>query len=694
MSQAQNQVQWLKSVSTPVDSFIASYLPPNEVQNLSVTEHRIDYIRHRRKKNEHGESSPRNSPRSDPISAQSSQQTSTVMQGFPKSVSATQQASPSCSMQLYYGPTSHFSLMQHVYRDLMSHPTAQPESSEGVVEASAGLDLFSFRRIFFGTPDSHENNRPNGLGDVPVMFLPYDLAKLFMSRYLSSLYHMLPHRPTIWYEQCLDQLYHSSPTNTLDTLTQSIILLALACMSLGTDHYSWGDILFERVKASMTAFDDVVNLQTIQSPLFCVSTRLLTYQRSYGNYQNEQGRPNAAFLHLGTATRKALAAGMHKDVPDNIDQSPANLEERRVTFWSLYAYETWFCFHAGRPSSLSLKDVAIDVAHNPFIRLLAGLCKTITRSSDEIYGQRHESLLHMWKVARSIADDLRGHEAHMKQALGIGLDSGIQTGSLGVQQTIFTTLYYHTMLLTFRPFLIFRGHWQRDLKMSLNRSKDNTGNRPTETPSWLNEACNHATTAAQKTLYHLCQASRLNDLVLQLRYHGYFMGSSTFTLIYELIHNPNVASCYLPWIYAAMQNLSTMRAGDPITSTISALQTVLCKINPSYGWSSYPAIMGEPIGQPEMTTTTPHGLSHQRTDRSIVNDAAISQGLSFGYRPDMPVSPWNLPQLEIPETGASGGSGEELLDFTQADMGWDFDFSTMDLEAFFSVYQSNDALTY
>lgn len=108
-------------------------------------------------------------------------------------------------------------------------------------------------------------------------------------------------------------------------------------------------------------------------------------------------------------------------------------------YHSLTQKNSWFCFHTGRPSSLSLKDVAIDVAQDPFIRLLAGLCKVVTRSSDEIYGQRHESLLHMWKVARTIADDLRGHETHMRQALGVGLDSGIQTGSLGVQQTIFNT---------------------------------------------------------------------------------------------------------------------------------------------------------------------------------------------------------------------------------------------------------------
>lgn len=177
--------------------------------------------------------------------------------------------------------------------------------------------------------------------------------------------------------------------------------------------------------------------------------------RFYANYQNEQGRPNSVFLHLGSASRKALSAGLHKDVPHDVDQTPENIEERRVTFWSLYIYETyitafsqifdnltnfiysWFCFHVGRPSSLNLKDVAIEYPQDQFIRLLAQLCKTITRSVNEIYGQRHESLLHMWRVARSIANDIRGHEAHLQQALGLGLDDSIQAGSLGVRQIIF-----------------------------------------------------------------------------------------------------------------------------------------------------------------------------------------------------------------------------------------------------------------
>ncbi|KAJ6138811.1 hypothetical protein N7471_005297 [Penicillium samsonianum] len=587
------------------------------------------------------------------------------MNDFPNSVSATHIASPSCRMQLYYGPTSHFSLMQHIYRDLVSNPTSQPEPSGGVEEAGAGLDLFSFRRIFFGTPDFHENNKSLGKGDLSMMFLPYDLAKLFLSRFLSSLYHLTPLRPKIYYEQCLDRLYNSSPADHLDALTQAILLLSMASAALGTEHFAWGDVLFERVKASLTAFDDV----------------------------NEQGRPNSVFLHLGSASRKALSAGLHKDVPHDVDQTPENIEERRVTFWSLYIYETWFCFHVGRPSSLSLKDVAIEYPQDPFIRLLVQLCKTITRSVNEIYGQRHESLLHMWRVARSIAVDIRGHEAHLQQALGLGLDDSIQAGSLGVRQIIFITLYHHTLLLTFRPFLIFRGHWQRERNIALNQSSTNATNLPRETPSWLNEACNHAITAAQKTLHLLCEASRVNNLVLELRYHGYFFGNSVFTLIYEFIHNPSVAPVYLPWVYASLQTLSTMRAGDPIASSISAMQTVLRNINPSYEWVPPLVTTGDNIG-PQGGIAIQQGLTPDRRHRSLLNISAIPQNPSLGTRPGILTSPWNLPQvekLENPETGGSAGSGEDLLDFTQSDMGWDFDFSTMDLDAFFSVYQSNNA---
>lgn len=173
-------------------------------------------------------------------------------------------------MQLYYGATSHFALMQHIYRDLVSNPSAHPRPSGGVDEAGAGLELFSFRRIFFGTPDTHETGR-SGPGDLPVMFLPYETAKMFLSRFLSSLYNMMPFHPQAYYENCLLQLYNPSPSSHPDSLSQATILIALAASSLGTEYYLWGDILYERVKALLTSYDDVVNLQTVQVSLLMIS---------------------------------------------------------------------------------------------------------------------------------------------------------------------------------------------------------------------------------------------------------------------------------------------------------------------------------------------------------------------------------------------------------------------------------------
>lgn len=161
--------------------------------------------------------------------------------------------------------------MQHIYRDLVSTPTIHPAPSGEVEEAGAGLDLFSFRRIFFGTPDTHDISKSAAIGDIPMMFLPYELAKLFLSRFLTHLYHMLPHRPKSYYEQCLEKLYNPSPTIHPDTLTQAIVLIGLATGSLGTDHYAWGDVLVDRVKESLVSYDDVVNLQTVQISLLMIS---------------------------------------------------------------------------------------------------------------------------------------------------------------------------------------------------------------------------------------------------------------------------------------------------------------------------------------------------------------------------------------------------------------------------------------
>lgn len=190
------------------------------------------------------------------------------------SVSATHMASPSCKVQLYYGPTAHFALMQQIYRDLMSNQAVQAEEPQDEVEeASAGLDLFSFRRIFFGTPseapDMTRNSRATG---VPPIFLSYDLARTFLERFFCTLYSLMPVRPKCFFERQLDILYQPSMRDESDASYHTLVLLALAMGALGTESYPWGDVLFERAKASSAALDEVVNIQTVQISLFNIST--------------------------------------------------------------------------------------------------------------------------------------------------------------------------------------------------------------------------------------------------------------------------------------------------------------------------------------------------------------------------------------------------------------------------------------
>lgn len=104
---------------------------------------------------------------------------------------------------------------------------------------------------------------------------------------------------------------------------------------------------------------------------------------------------------------------------------------------------SWFCFHLGRPSSLLSRDVDIALPEEPYMRALVHLSKVIARSADEMYGRHHDSLLQMWRIARSITDDLRCYDARMRRALGFGLDKCAQQGALGVKQTMLITREFH-----------------------------------------------------------------------------------------------------------------------------------------------------------------------------------------------------------------------------------------------------------
>ncbi|EAU32707.1 conserved hypothetical protein [Aspergillus terreus NIH2624] len=556
-----------------------------------------DWIRHRKKKHqeksESEEFSPNGATRAEYGVRASSpgfvQPSSSAGRRNPNvnyttnSVSATDTTSSSSEIQLYYGSTSHFALMHEIYRDLVSNPGNYSKAPQAEVEeASAGIDMFSFRRIFFGTPvGPHDALKSLNATDVPVMFLPYELARLFLERFLSTLLHLVPFRSKDSYRRELEQLYHRAPGASSDTWSRCMLLMAMAMGSLGTEHYSWGDVLFERVKTTAALSDDVVNLRTVQISLLMISlTQLLR----------------------------------------------------------------------GRPRSLLQRDIGIEPPRDPLLRVLYDLTKMMSRSADEMFGRHHDSLLHLWKLARSITDDHRSYDSKVQETLGFGLEKGPQPGEIGVRQVMLVTL-------------------------------------------WLNDACNQVIGAAYRTIHFLYEASFINNLVRECRYHGYFLSSAAFALIYDLMHGDELASSHLRWIHATLQCLSSMRAGDPIASSMSAIQTVLRKLNPSYEWQPPATVKGNGYGY-DSNTVMQQSLNNASNNPGPSMSELFSNNLAVGGGlPALSNMQGSFVPGNFPPPSASAGSGEDLLDLTLSDMGWDFDFSTMDLETFFSIYPNMDTPT-
>lgn len=264
------------------------------------------------------------------------------------SVAATHVASPSCVIQLYYGPSSNFSLMQLMYRQLVEGYGEASSRGDEVEEAGPGLDLFSHRRLFFGDLAGSQDMSISDRGDLSssIFFVHPSTATKYLDRYLSTIYHLMPWQPKDEYRRKLEQLYDRQNFMSLESPEATIMLLILAMGAAMTEEIDQGNFIFQRAKANAAKFDDLVNLQAIQIPLMMISLPHAYYflacklTSDYAHYQSERARPNSAYLYLGTAVRKAIAAGLHKNTLLQAERTTGDINEKRSTFWSLYFYET------------------------------------------------------------------------------------------------------------------------------------------------------------------------------------------------------------------------------------------------------------------------------------------------------------------------------------------------------------------
>lgn len=512
---------------------------------------------------------------------------SPMEEGVYAGVSATYADSPSRTMQLYYGPSSNFSMMQHIHQ-MFKHKVHAPPTPSGVTEdIDEGLDRFQYHDIFFGKhSDKQDTSYPTMRGaatgvsrnsdDGSLMFLPFSLAQEFLGRFLNTLQKLLPFIDPHGAEEVLGVLYGNLDFRELDVGQRAILLAILAIGATLTEHAAWGETLYKRSRALAQELEDVVNIHVCQLGLLLAHYNIIS------------GNPNLVYLLMGTVVRKMFAAGLHKESLSRGRQSVDFLlvQERRLTFWSIYIFEVTSCYGFGRPISINDSDIGIPYPEdNPFFLLLLSVSRIYARASRELYGTRQCSLFALWKVARGIKADLDAFRAALPAELSIGPNcpGPPPSDDLAVLRAFLNGWFYHAMILTFRPFLIFHAQWQRDHNLSLNdpsqpsatSSVEISGRQLRNRAPWIFEACGYCVSAARELLLCISQAVDSSDVVRRMRYSGFYVEGAAFLLIFNILRDRSDIETDTRHVRLGLQAVEHMVSSEPNRIGLDAIKRML-----------------------------------------------------------------------------------------------------------------------
>ncbi|KAF2144314.1 uncharacterized protein K452DRAFT_246627 [Aplosporella prunicola CBS 121167] len=580
--------------------------------------------------------------------------------------------SPSCVLQLYYGSSSNFSFLQHLH----AHFTAQEEGPRSgppeteVQNGNPGLDMYKYQGLAFGSSVDQRGR------DATPVFLRHDLAKLFLQNYLSTAHYYLPFLSPEKLYSSFEKLYGSGEETTVDPSERAIVLAAMAIGSCPTRHELWRKTLVSQARTEAESMLHIVNLRAVQVSLLMAHCESIV------------GRPNSAYLYLGSAVRKAFAAGLHRNSsnkqPTRSERSECNEASR--TCWALFCYEQIICFSLGRPSSFPQVDIGIPLPEpKSFLAALVQMCEII-HGTQQMYNYHDSSPGRDLRACHRIRQRLRSFAHAVKDDLHITIGGTLERGEKLVMQTVLSYLYFNTLLLTFRPFLLLYVELKKQGKLV---SEGHSHSDPTKkSPPWLLEACEYTAEAA-RSIVSLSEGVFSMEIGAEGIYnHTFFLESASFVLIIASLHDDRSTDRHVRYINRAIKSLRHMIPREPTLSVIAALEQMLAKVHALNG--SAPQTDGSPINPstgPDETLTLPPllGQEPQGRENSFGNPQLVplSAHPIAHSTPTEYVTPPGYGAFDM--DGQAAGSRNDLLESEWPTMDWNFDLSTLDLESFVSV---------
>ncbi|KAF7923322.1 hypothetical protein EAE99_007019 [Botrytis elliptica] len=451
-------------------------------------------------------------------------------------ITATDNSCLSSSPQLYYGPPSNFAFLQQIYQQLKSIAKA-PFSSTN--------------------PRADDGDTALDWSSTQMLIVPEHLANSFVDLFVSTLGPFFPFISRTRIEGMLQTFYSFPNTSSGSALERGILMAILALGATLTEHVQLGEDLFLRAKSEMHTIEDLVNFQAVQLPLLT---------SDHAHYQAVVGRINSAYLHLGTAVRKAHAAGLHRAASS---LSVSEFKEERVeTFWSLYSFECMTSFSLGRPAALSENTVSVGYPTKPsFLRTWVEIASLASTASHTVYRSGGIHFKTNIEAAWDIHRKLQAIKLTLEDKLQFDLQSSAHPT---LEQLFLSNFHNHTLILTFRPFLIFHIRQQTAEKVAASENI---------APPWLLKACQVAVFAAQELIAFASRAAKANSLINNLRYNAYYIESACFVLVWDTLRDKDTTDKNFYFINTALYHLRQMIPSEAISCSVYAIERMLSAIS-------------------------------------------------------------------------------------------------------------------
>lgn len=559
---------------------------------------------------------------------------------------------PTCLFQLYYGPSSNFSFLQHIHSHLTTRRASQ-SISEGN-DGDEGIDKFKYKRIVFGSVTSQGRN------GSPV-FLRYELARSFLQHYLSTTHHFMPLLDTERLWSTFERLYNSRNRGyPIEPLDKASVIITMAMGAISTEEEDWRETLLAQARTEAESVRYHVNVKAVQIALLMAHCEFAT------------GHPNLAYLCLGSAVTKALAAGIHKESRGSDSHSEAS-----QTMWNVFCNESISCLMIGRPYLLDRDNITVPVpTRRSFMAALIQLCMTIRRTHRLYFHHEVSNISGLIRSAHDIRRELESFSELVKEDIGVSIGGGT-TGPVAGEELIWhivtNYLHFYTMLLAFRPLLLL----QIELSRLANAETSNDSRPKTNHHKMplLLEAREHCICAA-RSIVSFSESLLLTITGVQgVCNHGYFLESACFVLVLAAVQDTGpAAASHVQYITRGLTSLRKLVQREPVRSVVAALERMLEKLNARREGSDTLMTAEEQYDNAMSGFPATFQMEEEVPSELLAQSSNVAQS---GFWADL-----NQGFLD-----SVGGDGL-LDDLMWPNMDWGVDFSVLDVEEFVSVLGS------